>query len=118
MPVPEKSEARLVGTRLSPTRCLLTVVGALDYYSAPEMSHDFHQYIDDGLTDYILELDGATHIDSSGLGFVISVYHSVRARDSHLVVVVSNTRYLNLLSKTRLDQVLTIVSTRAAALVV
>ncbi len=103
--------ARLTFSELAPHVRLLTLAGELDYFSAPTLMEAFQREVDEAQTHYVVDLDAVSYLDTSGLGFLLSLLESCRQRDGELVVVASRPHLLRVLSKTNLDRVLTCVTT-------
>ncbi|HEY3999549.1 MAG TPA: STAS domain-containing protein [Candidatus Xenobia bacterium] len=114
-PLPGGSSAKLTTRTLRPGLRLLVVEGDLDYYSAPELSAQFQRRVEDKPVDYIIDLTEVGYIDTSGLGFLLSLSESVRQREGRLVVALPQRRHRQLLARTRLDQIFCVTNTRDEA---
>ena len=65
----------------------------------------------------IIDMSGVDFIDSSGLGFVVSVFKHVRQKNAELVLVGLTPQARSLFELTRMNQILTILPDEQAALV-
>lgn len=90
-----------------PTAYRIAVAGEFDMYTAPEFRHDLHSCIDKGAQEVIVDLTGATFIDSTFLGALLGGMRSLRERDGDLAVVCPDS-IRKIFEITGLDRVLTI----------
>lgn len=97
-------------------RHVVAVRGEIDLFTAPEFKQSVAGAIDGGRTHVVVDLSGATFIDSSSLGILISAHKRLRGRDGRLVIATDVPAILNTFSITGLDGVLEIVPSREAAL--
>jgi anti-sigma B factor antagonist len=71
--------------------------------------------LDDGSLDVVLDLVNVNFITSRGLGTIVGAYTVLKRRGGNLVLAGANEEVLRSLAITRLDKVLTLVASRAAA---
>ena len=74
------------------------------------------QLVRDGYTKILLNLHGVIHIDSSGIGELVSNYTSVRNQGGELKLMNLNKNVRNLLQVTRLYTVFDVHDDQASAL--
>ena len=72
--------------------------------------------LDEGTMDVVLDLSNVNYITSRGLGTIVGAYTVLKRRGGNLVLAGANEEVLRSLAITRLDKVLTLVPSRAAAL--
>lgn len=72
--------------------------------------------LDEGTMDVVLDLSNVNYITSRGLGTIVGAYTVLKRRGGNLVLAGANDEVLRSLAITRLDKVLTLVPSRAAAL--
>ena len=72
----------------------------------------------EGLRRIVIDLDAVEFIDSSGLGLLLNVQRRVDRAGARLAIVEPPERVRRVFEITRLDQQMTLVATRAAALAV
>ena len=95
---------------------LVAVRGEIDLFTAPEFKQRINGAIDAGRAAVVVDLTGATFIDSSSLGVLISAHRRLTGRDGRLVVACDVPAVLNTFKITGLDSVLEIHENRDAAL--
>lgn len=72
--------------------------------------------LDEGTMDVVLDLSNVNYITSRGLGTIVGAYTVLKRRGGNLILAGANDEVLRSLAITRLDKVLTLVPSRAAAL--
>ena len=72
--------------------------------------------LDDGIMDVILDISNVSYITSRGLGTIVGAYTVLKRRGGNLVLAGANDEVQRSLSITRLDKVLTMAASRAAAI--
>lgn len=98
------------------TRHLVAIRGEIDLFTAPEFKQRVGAAIDAGRSLVVVDLSGATFIDSSSLGILISAHKRLRARDGRLVIATDVPAIVNTFKITGLDGVLDIAPSRDEAL--
>ena len=84
--VPALPEEMICERTDTPTECRLRISGALDLHSAPELRAVFDSVIAAKRPLVILELEGLTMIDSSGVGAIVSLFKRAKASGACVVV--------------------------------
>jgi anti-sigma B factor antagonist len=102
---------------LKPALRLLAVSGELDLFAAPELKQTIHEALDGDIRDLIVDLTQTAFIDSSGLAALILAMKRARRRGGHLVVVDGGGTVARTFHVAGVNQILTIVASREAALV-
>lgn len=102
---------------LAPGSRLLAVSGELDLFAAPELKQSIASAVDVQAPNLIVDLTSTTFIDSSGLAALILAMKRARSLGGHLVVVDGGGRVARTFRVAGLDQIITIVASREAALV-
>ena len=96
---------------------VVAVRGEIDIFTAPEFKAHIGAAIDAGHDVVVVDLSGATFIDSSSLGVLISAHRRLGVRGGRLVVACDVPAVLNTFKITGLDTVLELVPSREQALV-
>jgi anti-sigma B factor antagonist len=95
---------------------VVSVVGEIDLFTAPEFKQRVSAPIDAGRTRLIVDLTETTFIDSSSLGVLIGAHRRLRRLNGSMVIVVRGEPILKTFRITGLDGVFTIVPTLDEAL--
>jgi anti-sigma B factor antagonist len=95
---------------------VVAVAGEVDLYSAPELKEHVLTASDGGKTHLVVDLSGATFIDSTTLGVLVGARKRLREHDGALAVVCPDDDKLGLFEMTGLDRVFSIHADRDAAL--
>jgi anti-sigma B factor antagonist len=94
---------------------VLSVRGEVDVYSAPTLSENLAQLLEEGATAIVVDLSEVAFLDSTGLGALIGARSATEDADGRLAVVCTNDRILKLFTITGLDSVFEIFPTTAEA---
>ena len=113
---PEAIEFRIDQEPASDGVILLSVHGDADLHVAPELRERLTRAIEGGADAIVLDLSGATFVDSMTLGVLLGATKSLRARGGRLRLVVPQTELRRIFEITLLDRVLALDATRAVAL--
>ena len=73
-------------------------------------------HLEEGCRCFVLNLEGVTYVDSSGLGELITVWTSVRRANGRLTLLHPSPRVRELLRITRLDTVLEVFDDESHAI--
>ncbi len=95
---------------------VVAVTGEVDIFTAPEFKSVISDAIDSGRETVVVDLTGATFIDSSSLGVLISAHRRLTQREGHLVVATDVPAVRKTFQITGLDSVLDVVASRDEAL--
>ena len=95
---------------------VVAVTGEVDIFTAPEFKSVISGAIDTGRDTVVVDLTGATFIDSSSLGVLISAHRRLAQREGRLVVATDVPTVRKTFEITGLDAVLDVVATRDEAL--
>ncbi len=113
----------LTGTKLAlevetpaPQVRLLAVTGELDMFAAPELKRTIADALEGEALDLIVDLTRTTFIDSSGLAALILAMKRARGRGGQLIVVDGGGSVARTFQVAGVDQIITIVASREAAL--
>lgn len=98
------------------TTHVVVVRGEIDIFTAPEFKTHIADAMERGHDIVVVDLSGATFIDSSSLGVLISAHRRLGLRGGRLIVVCDVPAVLSTFKVTGLDAVLEIVSSREQAL--
>jgi anti-sigma B factor antagonist len=90
---------------------VLAVTGEVDVYSAPALSENLTQLLDEGSNTIVVDLTGVAFLDSTGLGALISARTATDKNGGSLPVVCNQERILKLFTITGLDGVFSIFPT-------
>lgn len=78
--------------------------GEIAARSVERLQADWQNHLDHGHLHWIVDLNEASMIDSSGLGLFVQYYTALKSRGGSLTVVTTNPRFVDLFRITRLDQ--------------
>ena len=95
LPVTSRREGELV---------ILEPVGELDAYTAGDLRTSFADCVDQGHVQLVVDLDGVTFMDSSGLDVLIAGLKSARARGGSLQVICRRARIVRVFTMTGLHK--------------
>jgi anti-sigma B factor antagonist len=76
-----------LAVRTEAGRTVVSVVGEIDVYSAPQLRQCLLDVISGGAKHLIVDLDGVTFMDSSGLGVLVGALKRVRVEEGSLWLV-------------------------------
>lgn len=103
-------------TQVAPGTCRLMLQGEIDYYAAPILTQRFHELVDDEHVNCIISLERVSYIDTSGLGFLLSVLQNCKQRGGRVVLLSTQPTINRLMFRTNLDRVFELVESEAEAL--
>ena len=92
------------------TRCVVTLEGEIDVYTAPRLKEALVEAVEDGCLYVIIDMDKVTFIDSSGLGVLVGAVRRVKERSGAVRLVCSRENILKIFRITGLDKVFPIFS--------
>jgi anti-sigma B factor antagonist len=95
---------------------IIVVRGELDLFAAPELKEAISQALADDVRDLIVDLTRTVFIDSSGLAALMMAMRRAHGLGGRLVVIDAGGSVARTFRVAGVDQILTIVSTREAAL--
>lgn len=101
---------------MTPGLRLLSVSGELDLFAAPELKQTIARALEGDTLDLIVDLTATDFIDSSGLSALILALKRARGRGGQLIVVDGGGSVSRTFQVAGLDQILTIVASREAAI--
>lgn len=84
---------------------VVSVGGEIDVYTAPALRETLDEHIADGRVRLVVDLEGVTFMDSTGLGVLVGRLKLVRAQDGSIRLVCSSDRVLKVFAITGLDKV-------------
>jgi anti-sigma B factor antagonist len=102
--------------RLAAGLPMVTVRGELDLFAAPELKQAISRALADEARDLIVDLTQTVFIDSSGLAVLMLAMKRANSRGGRLVVIDAGGSVARTFQTAGVDQILTIVPTREAAL--
>ncbi len=98
----------LATERLDVTREVIAVSGEVDLYAAPEFQRSLDAAIDGGARQVIVDLTGATFVDSTFLGALVRAMRRLRKYGGDIGVVCCDANLRKVFEITGLDAVITI----------
>jgi anti-sigma B factor antagonist len=107
-----------VETRADDGVSIVTVIGQADLHTAPDLRAVLGDVVDGGSRAVLVDLTGATFIDSMTLGVLLGARKRLASVDGRLALAVPDKHLRRVFEITSLDQVFTIVDSlpEAAAL--
>jgi anti-anti-sigma factor len=94
---------------------VVSVAGELDLYSTPQLVAELEALAPDG-PELVLDLEGVSFIDSTGLGAILLNLRRLRAAGGDMAIVCANETTSKLLGLVGLDRVVPVFETSAPAL--
>jgi anti-sigma B factor antagonist len=102
---------------LDKSTALVTVVGEIDFETAPRFDQSLSEAVEDESTHgIVVDLSAVSFLDSSALNALIRCFERQKLRMEGLCLVARDSRVTTLLEVTRLDRVLRVVPDREQAL--
>ncbi|WP_168583227.1 STAS domain-containing protein [Gephyromycinifex aptenodytis] len=95
---------------------VVEVSGDVDVYSAAVLRDGLDRLIGAGRTHFVLDLDGVTFLDSTGIGVLVGRLRRVRLQEGSIHVACSVPKILRVFSITGLDQVFPLHENAPAAI--
>jgi anti-sigma B factor antagonist len=95
---------------------VISLNGDLDVTSAPELRDLLQQLIDEGKTQFLLDLGEVGFIDSSGLGIFVNAYKKVRSAGGAVKLANPQESVRKVFSLTQTDKVFSIYDSLEDAL--
>lgn len=95
---------------------VISVKGELDINSSPDLKAVLTKLIDKKIFQMMVNLEGVTYIDSSGLATLIETVQHVRKGNGVMSLVGMSAKIKNLFEITKLDRLFKIYSTQEEAL--
>lgn len=90
--------------------CTVRLTGEVDVYTAPKLKERLVGLVEAGCIKLIIDMDGVSFIDSSGLGVLVSALRRARERDGGVRIVCSRENILKIFRITGLDKVFPLFS--------
>ena len=101
--------------QLGPDAYVISLVGEVDLYTAPEFKQKLLEVIGQGGREVIVDFTDTTFIDSTTLGVLVGGVKRLRTNDGQLSLVCSDRNITKIFEITGLDRVFTIYPTRDEA---
>jgi anti-sigma B factor antagonist len=101
--------------QLGPDAYVISLVGEVDLYTAPEFKQKLLEVIGQGGRDVIVDFSDTTFIDSTTLGVLVGGVKRLRTNDGQLSLVCNDRNITKIFEITGLDRVFTIYPTRDEA---
>ena len=114
--MPDASQFSADVERLEGDVAVVALTGEVDLYTAPRFKDVVMHSIDDGVQRVVIDLTGATFIDSTALGVLVSAGKRLRLRQGVLAIACLDGSIRRILEITGLDGVFAICPSRATAL--
>jgi anti-sigma B factor antagonist len=96
--------------------CVVTISGDADLYAAANVERELLSLVDEGRPSIVVDLSGATFIDSTMLRVLLNVSKRLRPGGGELLVVCHEQNIRKIFEITLLDRVFTIFESQEAAL--
>lgn len=100
-----------ITTELTDGRCVMTLAGEVDIYTAPRLKESLVEQIEGGCRDIVVDLEGVGFIDSSGLGVLVGGLRRAKESSGSIRLVCSRDNVLKIFRITGLDKVFPIFET-------
>ena len=105
-----------LSTRTVGDRTVVEVGGEIDVYTAPKLSEQLVELVNDGNFHLVVDMEGVDFLDSTGLGVLVGGLKRLRSHDGDLTLVCTQPRILKVFEITGLTKVFSIHDSVDAAL--
>ncbi len=95
--------------------CVVSPAGEIDLASAPRLKSSLHKLLEEGHTQFVIDLSGVRYLDSTGLGVLIAFARRL-GDDAELVLAEPPAQVAGLLELTGLDNAFVVLATVDEAL--
>lgn len=95
---------------------VLDVAGEIDAHTASRLRESIRNELDRGRYQVIVNLEGVSFMDSSGLGVLVSALKRIREHDGELHLVFSQRTIVRVMEVTGLDKVIPLHPNEAEAM--
>ena len=102
--------------QLSGDTFVISLVGEVDLYTAPEFKQQLLEVIAQGAKEVVVDFTDTTFIDSTTLGVLVGGVKRLRTNDGQLSLVCDDRNITKIFEITGLDKVFTIYPTRDEAI--
>ena len=113
---PHEVDFDLVTRELGDGTFVVGLTGEVDLYTAPELKSELLRLVAEGPNRIVVDLSGATFVDSTTLGVLLGAVKRLRLIGGELVIVCADLNIRRILSITLLDRAFTIYDTLDDAL--
>ncbi len=83
-------------------QALVRIVGDLDISSVPKVKAQLSELLEQGAENFLIDLTGVGHVDTTGLGFLVWVRKRATERQGKLLLAGQNAHFRKLLTLTGL----------------
>lgn len=94
---------------------LFTFSGNLEYGKLEDIKKELQAHMFDADTDYVIDMQEVSNIDSTGFGMIVNFAKKVSVRDKNIVIIVDDPFILNLFAISQCDKVFPIVKNEQEA---
>jgi len=88
----------------------MILTGEIDIYTAPKLKEKLNNLVSNKNADVIVDLQGVSYMDSTGLGTFVSGLKHAEESGSQLKLIKANDRLLRLFQVTGLDDIIDVSS--------
>jgi anti-sigma B factor antagonist len=113
---PHEVDFDLVTQEMGDGTFVVGLTGEVDLYTAPELKSELLRLVAEGPNRIVVDLSGATFVDSTTLGVLLGAVKRLRLIGGELVIVCADLNIRRILSITLLDRAFTIYDTLGEAL--
>ncbi len=99
-----------------PDATVVSISGSVDIYSSPELRGELKVALDGKVRKLVIDMDGVSFVDSSGLATLIEALQKVQAYSGKLLLCNLSAKVLGVFQLANLDRIFQIRETREAAL--
>ena len=107
---------RINCSALGASSYVVSVGGEADLHTAPELDHELRSLAGDGVDKVVVDLSGASFIDSTLLGVLLRHHRKLRSGGGELVLAADDIRIRRTFEITGLDRTFTIERTLPEAI--
>ena len=113
---PREVDFDLVTQEVGEGTFVVALTGEVDLYTAPELKAALLRLVAEGPLRIVVDLSGATFVDSTTLGVLIGAVRRLRTNDGRLTVVCNDRNVAKIFELSGLDKVFEIFPTREQAI--
>lgn len=108
--LPPGLEFAISSRRLTNGTWVVAASGEVDLYTAPELERALASSVTEGATQLVVDLSGATFIDSTALHVLLRAARELEGREGELIVVVPDPKIRKVFEITGFDRLFSLVS--------
>ncbi|MFH1232008.1 MAG: STAS domain-containing protein [Planctomycetota bacterium] len=113
---PLKSSSQITTQKIKENIMVISITGTLNYIIGEELEQTFHNLMNHGMNQFIVNLSMLERISSEGIGILTSLIDPLQKKDGHIILVQPNSQVRTALSLFGLQEFFPIVDDLPTAL--